>query len=185
MPINLAVTTWQGTVVDFRYGDAALIYRVGLALFQGRIMLTLPPSRKSVHLHTARRTPDAGRTAARCGTRHQRAGELSAIKTPRRFVVVLPSLDGRHERPDPNRPRSTGRVVMAHPERVRRICGEAGEQMASLVCLAPRNLRQRSRWRRLGVDYLASTQARPMGISNEAAKSVPITADGTNALTER
>src|SRR5271168_3850761 len=48
---------------------------------------------------------------------------------------------------------------------------EAGERMASLVCLAPRNLRQRFRWRRLGVDCLAPTQARSMGISNEAAKS--------------
>ena len=54
--------------------------------------------------------------------------------------------------------------------------------MASLVCLAPRDLRQRSRWRRLGVDYLAPTQARAMGISNGAAKSAPITADGTSAL---
>ena len=71
---------------------------------------------------------------------------------------------------------------MAHPERVCRICGEAGERMASLVCLAPRDLRQRSRWRRLGVDYLAPTQARAMGISNGAAKSAPITADGTSAL---
>src|SRR5271169_1994224 len=59
---------------------------------------------------------------------------------------------------------------------------EAGERMASLVCLAPRNLRQRFRWRRLGVDYLAPTQARSMGISNGAAKSAPITADGTSAL---
>ena len=53
---------------------------------------------------------------------------------------------------------------------------EAGERMASLVCLAPRNLRQRFRWRRLGVDYLAPTQARSMGISNEAAKSGHTTA---------
>ena len=53
--------------------------------------------------------------------------------------------------------------------------------MASLVCLAPRNLRQRSRWSRLGVDYLAPTRAQWMGISNGAAKSAPITADGTNA----
>src|SRR5271154_3597920 len=65
---------------------------------------------------------------------------------------------------------------MAHPERVCRICGEAGERMASLVCLAPRNLRQRFRWRRLGVDPLAPTQARSMGISNEAAKSGHTTA---------
>ena len=54
--------------------------------------------------------------------------------------------------------------------------------MASLVWLAPRNLRQRFRWRRPGVDYLAPTQARRMGISNGAAKSASITADGTSAL---
>jgi hypothetical protein len=73
---------------------------------------------------------------------------------------------------------------MGHPERVCRICGEAGERMASLVCLAPRNLRQRSRWRRLGVDYLAPTRARSMGISNGAAKSAPITANALDrALT--
>src|ERR1700729_213211 len=72
---------------------------------------------------------------------------------------------------------------MAHPERVCRICGEAGERMASLVCLAPRNLRQRSRWRRLGVDYLAPTRAHWMGISNGAAKSAPVTADGTRRET--
>ena len=65
---------------------------------------------------------------------------------------------------------------MGHPDRVCRICGEAGERMASLVCLAPRNLRQRFRWRRLGVDPLAPTQARSMGISNEAAKSGHTTA---------
>src|SRR5271154_4484002 len=65
---------------------------------------------------------------------------------------------------------------MAHPERVCRICGEAGERMASLVCLAPRDLRQRFRWRRLGVDPLAPKQARSMGISNEAAKSGHTTA---------
>jgi hypothetical protein len=114
------------------------------------------------------------------GNATMRAGELSAIKTSRRFVVVLPSLDGRHERPDPNRPRSTRRVVMARPERVCRICGEEGEPMASLVCLASRNLRQRFRWCRLGVDCLASTQARSMGISNGAAKSAPITVAACN-----
>jgi hypothetical protein len=65
---------------------------------------------------------------------------------------------------------------MGHPDRVCRICGEAGERMASLVCLAPRNLRQRFRWRRLGVDPLAPTQARSMGISHEAAKSGHTTA---------
>jgi hypothetical protein len=92
-----------------------------------------------------------------------------------------------HERLDPNRPRSTGQAVMARdfhdPANATDALGirsgfdrEAGERKASLVCLAPGNLRHRSRWRRLGVDYLVPTQARAMGISNVAAKSGHTTA---------
>ena len=75
-----------------------------------------------------------------------------------------------HERPDPKLTALDGASGHGASRALCRICGEAGERMASLVCLPTCNLRQRFRRRRLGVDYLAPTQARSMGISNEAAK---------------